>query len=1125
MSAAEPAADEPVTQEVVEDTQVMSAAEPAADEPVTQEVVEDTQVMSAAEPAAGEPVTQEVIEDTQVMSAAEPAADEPVTQEVIEDTQVMPAAEPAADEPVDEDVIEETQVLTDPRPTVEAAEEKRIDSARLPQAGNVNDDKFEATLVLPPAGAAGGPPSMDATVVVAPLAGQQKLLAEAAAARTAGPDIGAVEEDLEVLKPGSDPEILEIYLEEAREESANIARLQYDWQQHPEDENAVKNIRRAFHTIKGSGRLVGALKIGEFAWDFEQLLNRVIDKTVTPNPQVIEAVGHAARAMPELVEELKTFRPPQTDIGHLRGLARALAEFKTEELLIDHTQTLSAIESPYDHITDAEPGGDEANDYSFGETTQVISSDVGPDAIDAGIDLVQSRPVTPSEQVAGASASYDDTLLSEPPRLPVDDERHRMAAENRASIEDAPRARAGAGYQPATDYSQPEPPPADTDEGEIPASRADDSRSEGDPEIHIESVGDDFIGEGLLLDDEFDPSLTLSGADDIDSVESVSSASPRLDEPAVAENSEAEVGAIEMPPLEEPEAKEIKLTSPAELEAEEIELTSPAEPEAEEIELTSPAEPEAEEIEFTSPAEPEAEEIELTSPAEPEAEEIELTSPAEPEAEEIELTSPAEPEAEEIELTSIAEPEAEEIELTSIAKPEGEEIELTSPAEPEAEEIELTSIAEPEGEEIELTSIAEPEAEEIEMTSPAETEAEEIVMQTGSFDVQDLDFEPLESRDDVVATADDTQDTERRLDATEAEVQPVQENPPDPLVVTGGSPVPGDAAEVSEAKDQEPDEPTGLSFDPELLTIYQQEVEQHLDIVNSALDRADSIGELIPGEEIYRALHTIHGASRTADIVSIGELAGLLEKPLKTAISQNMALDSEIVALYREGHRALHEMTAELVATRNMPEIPADLKISLSALADDFEEHTVDLSEDESGQAGKFIDTLTMMNESADSDHDSELLEIFIDEANELLEMSDNTLHQWSQQSQHDSDSQDYGAVMELQRYLHTLKGGARMAELKEISDLSHEMESLFIAVIDGRVEKTEDLIELLKTSFDLLHRQVSEAQLDGELSSSGGYCRSASPVTPGRKQFVTCRHSRRITWLRDGQRRHRYRQ
>ena len=159
--------------------------------------------------------------------------------------------------------------------------------------------------------------------------------------------------------------------------------------------------------------------------------------------------------------------------------------------------------------------------------------------------------------------------------------------------------------------------------------------------------------------------------------------------------------------------------------------------------------------------------------------------------------------------------------------------------------------------------------------------------------------------------------------------------------------MPGDEAGDSEPRVQEPLEPTGLSFDPELLIIYQQEVEQHLGIVSSALDHAEQIQELVPSEEVYRALHTIHGASRTADISTIGELAGLMEKPLRLAISQKMALDHEIVALYREGQRALHAMTDELVSTRQLSGIPEDLRISFIALAEDFEEYTVEIPDDE----------------------------------------------------------------------------------------------------------------------------------------------------------------------------------
>ncbi|MDH3537621.1 MAG: Hpt domain-containing protein, partial [Gammaproteobacteria bacterium] len=162
------------------------------------------------------------------------------------------------------------------------------------------------------------------------------------------PQVVPIEDELEVLKAGSDPEILEIYLEEAAEEAQNIGRLQQDWMLHPEDENALKNIRRAFHTIKGSGRLVGAMKIGEFAWDFEHLLNRVIDRSVPPGRQIIDAVGQAAAALPELVDELKTSQAPRADIGYIRGLARALAEFRAGQLLTEHAQRTARVESPHD---------------------------------------------------------------------------------------------------------------------------------------------------------------------------------------------------------------------------------------------------------------------------------------------------------------------------------------------------------------------------------------------------------------------------------------------------------------------------------------------------------------------------------------------------------------------------------------------------------------------------------------------------------------------------------------------------------------------------------------------------------------------------------------------------------
>ena len=61
-------------------------------------------------------------------------------------------------------------------------------------------------------------------------------------------------------------------------------------------------MRRSFHTLKGSGRIVGATKLGEFAWSVENLLNRVIDHSLEAGPDVFNTLDAALDVMPALIE-------------------------------------------------------------------------------------------------------------------------------------------------------------------------------------------------------------------------------------------------------------------------------------------------------------------------------------------------------------------------------------------------------------------------------------------------------------------------------------------------------------------------------------------------------------------------------------------------------------------------------------------------------------------------------------------------------------------------------------------------------------------------------------------------------------------------------------------------------
>ncbi|HEX7368926.1 MAG TPA: Hpt domain-containing protein [Rhodanobacteraceae bacterium] len=161
----------------------------------------------------------------------------------------------------------------------------------------------------------------------------EPVQAAAAPAAPVIPGVGPgkwVDVDEEVLEPisgdgtqvdtsfqdaaGIDEEIREVFVEEVGEEIANINVNLPAWKANPENLDALKNVRRSFHTLKGSGRLVGALALGEFSWKVENMLNRVLDQTIQPDENVQALVDAAVATLPKLhaglMGESVTIDPP-----------------------------------------------------------------------------------------------------------------------------------------------------------------------------------------------------------------------------------------------------------------------------------------------------------------------------------------------------------------------------------------------------------------------------------------------------------------------------------------------------------------------------------------------------------------------------------------------------------------------------------------------------------------------------------------------------------------------------------------------------------------------------------------------------------------------------------------------
>ncbi|HET9482535.1 MAG TPA: Hpt domain-containing protein [Xanthomonadales bacterium] len=122
-----------------------------------------------------------------------------------------------------------------------------------------------------------------------------------------------------------DDEIREVFVEEVQDEIDNIGRQLPLWQRDVSDFEQLKPIRRSFHTLKGSGRLVGALALGEFAWKVENMLNRVLDKTIPPGEAVQALLGKAVAALPEMLSALRGEGPPRVDVAQIMGVAERIA--------------------------------------------------------------------------------------------------------------------------------------------------------------------------------------------------------------------------------------------------------------------------------------------------------------------------------------------------------------------------------------------------------------------------------------------------------------------------------------------------------------------------------------------------------------------------------------------------------------------------------------------------------------------------------------------------------------------------------------------------------------------------------------------------------------------------------
>jgi chemosensory pili system protein ChpA (sensor histidine kinase/response regulator) len=154
--------------------------------------------------------------------------------------------------------------------------------------------------------------------------------------------------DLPVLSPDADAEIVEIFLEEAAEEIASLAAAIPAWTGQPGDEDALTTIRRSLHTLKGSGRMAGAMVVGEFSWCIETLINEMTEGAVQVNADILSLLGNVPDALSQLIVQVQGGAVPTIDTADMMQRANAPGRGETlvsaaDETPVDDTENIEEL--------------------------------------------------------------------------------------------------------------------------------------------------------------------------------------------------------------------------------------------------------------------------------------------------------------------------------------------------------------------------------------------------------------------------------------------------------------------------------------------------------------------------------------------------------------------------------------------------------------------------------------------------------------------------------------------------------------------------------------------------------------------------------------------------------------
>ena len=264
-------------------------------------------------------------------------------------------------------------------------------------------------------------------------------------------------------------------------------------------------------------------------------------------------------------------------------------------------------------------------------------------------------------------------------------------------------------------------------------------------------------------------------------------------------------------------------------------------------------------------------------------------------------------------------------------------------------------------------------------------------------------------------------------------------------------------------------------IDMDVLALFLEEAEDLIEgIDQSILEWSENTADIAHLENILRLLHTMKGGARLTGLNSLGEFTHNFETDLMRLQGSPTPLDDHFFTSVNERQ---DEITHRIGVYSRYAEGAAPEK-EMSAMQQ-AKSLAVDPAQTDSSVSGNFIEPASVDSDIAigakatagklpEDDVDLDILPIFIEEAEELLESIDQSILDWS------GKRTDHTYLSNLLRHLHTLKGGARLAGLNRLGEYAHNLETFLNGLQQNPVEPSSDFFASLNRHQDEITRRVA---------------------------------------------------